>query len=75
MNEQLKRYLAQSWTAQANGTRLKKGTKKYEEQLITFLKGALDVLLYSGQITVDQANIVAFMIAVGRADEVLTVKE
>ena len=73
MDDKLKQYLAQSWTAQANGTRLKKGTKKYVEQQIAFIKGALDVLLFSGQITVDQANIVAFLIAVGRVDEVLKV--
>lgn len=67
--------VTQAWHARARELRLKPGTKGYINQQEAFLQGALAVATATGAMTMDRAQMLAFLVMCGRIDSILKPEE
>lgn len=65
------RQAAQTWQQRATEFELKRGTKGRAAQLEAYLQGTLAVATATRLMTHQHAHNVAFMVAIGRAEEVI----
>lgn len=61
-----------AWQQRAQSFALRKGTKGYQREAEAFLQGVLALATKLGVMTIERANQLAWLVAVGRIDEVLT---
>jgi hypothetical protein len=59
------------WEQRVASFKLKPGTQGYKRQQEAYLQGVLTALTTANLMTHDRAHQIAFMVLVGRADEVL----
>ena len=59
------------WAQRVASFKLKPGTQGYKRQQEAYLQGVLAALTTANLMTHDRAHMIAFMVFVGRADEVL----
>jgi len=75
LSNDIKRLLSLSWAAQAKGLGLSPKSKKYADARLCFIKGSLVILEHNGQLSREASNIIHFLVACDRLDDVLSVKE
>ena len=63
--------VTQAWHRRASDLRLRPGTKGYINQQEAFLQGVLAVATATGVMTMDRAQMLAFLVMAGRIDMVL----
>jgi len=61
----------EAWATRCRELGLRKGTVKREDQLAAFLQGVVAVATAAGLMPMHRAQMVAFMVAVGRGEELL----
>lgn len=64
-----------AWHARCKSLAIRPGTQGRQRQLEAFLQGALAALTSTGHMTHERANMIAFLVAVGRGEEFLAEKE
>ena len=67
--------VTQAWHRRASDLRLRPGTKGYTNQQEAFLQGVLAVATATGAMTMDRAQMLAFLVACGRIDSILKPEE
>lgn len=65
----------EAWEVRVAALGLKRGTRKYIDQQLSFAQGVLATATACGAMTLDRAHQIAFLAAVDRLDDWLTPKE
>lgn len=74
LNQRRDRMLAEAaiaWARRVTGLELRKGTAKRAAQVEAFLQGVLAVMTSGNYMSIEEANRIGFLVAVGRAEEVI----
>lgn len=66
---------AEAWHNRCQALGLKPGTKGRQRELEAFLQGALAVATATGNMTMQRAHMLGFLVSVGRGEEILKLPE
>ena len=64
-----------AWVERCKSTALKPGTKRRAEAMECYLQGVLAAATAIGAMTMERAGQIGFLVAVGRGEEYLAIKE